>query len=46
MPKLQDTIQETVIKSIAEMLHAYFPKIIPNVTCDSVDISDIVVPPF
>jgi superfamily II DNA helicase RecQ len=43
--RLESMVQETVMKAMAEVTHAYFPKIVPNLTNDTVDISKIVIPP-
>ena len=38
-------VQETVMKAMAEMSHTYFPKIQPDIIKDSLNLSDIVIPP-
>lgn len=38
-------IQETVMKAIAEVTHLYFPKVVPNLSNDTLDISQITIPP-
>lgn len=43
---LEDMVQETVMKAIAEMSYTYFPKIKPVIDVDQLDISNIVVPPL
>jgi superfamily II DNA helicase RecQ len=43
--RLEDTVQETVMKAIAEMSHTYFPKVRPNFDNDNLDISQIIIPP-
>ena len=43
--RLEDMVQETVMKAMAEMSHTYFPKVIPNLSNDTLDISKINIPP-
>ena len=43
--RLEDLVQETVMKAMAEMSHRYFPKVIPNPVNDAIDISEITIPP-
>jgi superfamily II DNA helicase RecQ len=43
--RLEDQVQETVMKAMAEMAHTYFPKIVANHSNDMVDFSEIVIPP-
>lgn len=39
-------VQETVMKAMAEMAHRLIPKVAPNLINDTLDISEILVPPF
>ena len=43
--RLEDTVQETIMKAIAEMSHTYFPKVRPNYENDNLDVSQIIIPP-
>ena len=43
--KLEETVQETIMKAIAEMTHTYFPKVPPNPESNKLDISQIIIPP-
>lgn len=45
-PSLEERLQETVMKGMAEMSHTYFPKVVANVVNDSLDISKITLPPY
>lgn len=45
VPKIEGVVQETVMKAMAEMSLAYFPKIVPNHTTDLLETSQIVIPP-
>lgn len=45
-PHLEERLQETVMKAMAEMSHTYFPKVVPNLHNDTFDISKIIVPPY
>jgi superfamily II DNA helicase RecQ len=44
--RLEDLVQETVMKAIAEMSYMYFPKVTPVINTNQLDISNIVVPPL
>ena len=43
--RLEDRVQETVMKAMAEMSYTYFPKVRPNPNNDVLDISTILIPP-
>lgn len=43
--RLEDMVQETVMKAIAEMSHIYFPKVQPNIENDQLDLTQIVISP-
>jgi hypothetical protein len=43
--RLEDMVHETVMKAMAEMSSIYFPKVLPNLSSDTLDISTIVIPP-
>ena len=43
--RLETLVHETVMKAMAEMSHMYFPKVLPNLVNDQLDISDITIPP-
>jgi hypothetical protein len=38
-------VQETVMKAMAEMSHTYFPKVQPNILDNTLDLSEIIIPP-
>lgn len=38
-------VHETVMKAMAEMSHTYFPKVVPNLSNDMLDLSDVAIPP-
>ena len=44
-PHLEERVQETVMKGMAEMSHTYFPKVVPDLVKDTFDISKIILPP-
>jgi hypothetical protein len=43
--KLEEMVQETIMKAMAEMSHTYFPKITPNLDNDTLDKSHVVIHP-
>jgi hypothetical protein len=43
--RLEETVQETVMKAIAEMAHSYFPKVKVDMDDNTLDLSQIYVPP-
>jgi len=43
--RLEDMVQETVMKAMAEMSHTYFPKVKPNLDNNALDISTIIIQP-
>ncbi|KAF8797332.1 hypothetical protein BYT27DRAFT_7219268, partial [Phlegmacium glaucopus] len=42
--RLEDMLQEKLMNSMAELSHAHFPKIVPNLLNDTLDISTITIP--
>lgn len=42
---LEDQVQETVMKAMAEMAHTYFLKVVANHSSDMLDLSEIIIPP-
>jgi hypothetical protein len=38
-------VQETVMKAMAEMSHTYFPKVLPNILNNTLDLSEIIISP-
>jgi len=43
--RLEDMVQETIMKAMAEMSHTYFPKVKPNLNNNTLDISTIIIQP-
>lgn len=44
--RLEAMVQETVMNALAEMSHTYFPKVVPSLENDALDLSKITVPPY
>jgi hypothetical protein len=42
--RLEDLVQETIMKATAEMAYKYFPKVSPSHNKDTLDISNILIP--